>query len=126
MSSALSLARADERTQLEKKDIKMVAGIIKDFKNDFRFQYEKYINYINDQKSLISQGNGRYISIFGCKNFQCGIWLNKVACSWIFLHMQYYKETVESSIMCVLCVLCVVALYLCGKDLYLYTNGAVL
>ena len=51
MSSALSLARADDRTQLEKKDIKMVAGIVKDFKNDFRSQYEKYIN---DQKGLIS------------------------------------------------------------------------
>lgn len=51
MSSALGLARADSRTQLEKKDIKMVAGIVKDFKNDFRSQYEKYIN---DQKGLIS------------------------------------------------------------------------
>jgi AAA+ superfamily predicted ATPase len=51
MSSALSLARADQRTQLEKNDIKMVAGIVKDFKNDFRSQYEKYIN---DQKGLIS------------------------------------------------------------------------
>jgi len=51
MSSALSLARADHRTQLEKNDIKMVAGIVKDFKNDFRSQYEKYIN---DQKGLIS------------------------------------------------------------------------
>ena len=51
MSSALGLARADGRTQLEKKDIKMVAGIVKDFKNDFRSQYEKYIN---DQKGLIS------------------------------------------------------------------------
>ena len=32
MSSALGLARADGRTQLEKKDIKMVAGIVKDFR----------------------------------------------------------------------------------------------
>jgi hypothetical protein len=43
MSSALSFAWADGRTQLEKKDIKMVAGIVKDFKNDIRSQYEKYI-----------------------------------------------------------------------------------
>lgn len=51
MSSALGLARAAGRTQLEKKGIKVVAGIVKDFKNDFRSQYEKYIN---DQKELIS------------------------------------------------------------------------
>lgn len=44
VTSALSLARADKRSALEKKDIKKVLTNVKDFKGEFISQFEKYMH----------------------------------------------------------------------------------
>ena len=42
ITSALGLARAQGKTRLERNDIKMMLNNVKDFKDEFIKQYEKY------------------------------------------------------------------------------------
>ena len=44
MTSALGMARAEGKTKLEKKDLKKIMNNVKDFKDDFLVQFEKYKN----------------------------------------------------------------------------------
>ena len=44
VSSALGLARAGRKSRLEKKDLKTVLNNVKDYKDDFIKQFERYKN----------------------------------------------------------------------------------
>ena len=44
VSSALGLARAEDKNKLEQKDLKKVLKNVKDYKDDFIKQFEKYKN----------------------------------------------------------------------------------
>jgi hypothetical protein len=51
MSSALGLAQADGKSLLKKSHMKEVVRIVRDFKSDYRSQYEKYLN---EQKGFMA------------------------------------------------------------------------
>ena len=44
VTSALGLARAAQKRQLDKKDLKRVLNNVKDYKDDFMKQFERYKN----------------------------------------------------------------------------------
>ena len=44
VTSALGLARAEHKKQLDKKDLKRVLNNVKDYKDDFMKQFERYKN----------------------------------------------------------------------------------
>lgn len=50
VTSALGLARAEKKTRLGKVHLKMILNNVKDFKDDYRGQMEKYKN---EQKGMI-------------------------------------------------------------------------